>query len=139
MTIDTSVSHSVMSDSLAQIQRICLQCRRYRKNGFNPYVGKIPWRKKWQSNLVLWPGKAHGRRSHQTTVYGVPKSQTQLSEHACIYTHTHTHTHAYTHTCTHIHIHTHTHIYTHTHTHIHTYTHTHTYTYTMEYCSAKKD
>ena len=26
-------------------QRICLQCRR---PGFNPWVGKIPWRREWQ-------------------------------------------------------------------------------------------
>ena len=31
--------------------------------GFNPWVGKIPWRKKWQSTPVLLPGKSHGQRS----------------------------------------------------------------------------
>ena len=25
--------------------------------GFDPWVGKIPWSRKWQSTLVLWPGK----------------------------------------------------------------------------------
>ena len=30
---------------------------------FNPWVGKIPWRKKWQPTPVLLPGKSHGRRS----------------------------------------------------------------------------
>ena len=29
---------------------------------FNPWVGKIPWRRKWQPALVLLPGKSHGRR-----------------------------------------------------------------------------
>ena len=38
----------------------CLQCRR---PGFDPWVGKIPWRRKWQPTPVLWPGKSHGRRS----------------------------------------------------------------------------
>ena len=31
--------------------------------GFNPWVGKIPWRRKWQPTLVLLPGKFHGQKS----------------------------------------------------------------------------
>ena len=31
--------------------------------GFNPWVGKIPWRRKWQPTPVLLPGKSHGWRS----------------------------------------------------------------------------
>ena len=31
--------------------------------GFDPRVGKIPWRRKWQPTPVLLPGKSHGRRS----------------------------------------------------------------------------
>ena len=30
---------------------------------FHPWVGKIPWRKKWQPTPVFLPGKSHGRRS----------------------------------------------------------------------------
>ena len=33
------------------------------ETGFNPWFGKIPWRRKWQSTLVLLPGKSHGQRS----------------------------------------------------------------------------
>ena len=40
--------------------RICLQCRRPR---FDPWVMKIPWRRKWQPTLVFLPGKFHGQRS----------------------------------------------------------------------------
>jgi len=29
---------------------IC-QCRRHKRCGFNPWVGKIPWRRKWQREL----------------------------------------------------------------------------------------
>ena len=29
----------------------------------NPWVGKIPWRRKWQSTTGLLPGKSHGQRS----------------------------------------------------------------------------
>ena len=38
---------------------ICLQCGR---PGFDPWVGKILWRGKWQPTSVLLPGKFHGRR-----------------------------------------------------------------------------
>ena len=37
-----------------------LQCGR---PGFNPWVGKIPWRRKWQPTPILLPGKFHGLRS----------------------------------------------------------------------------
>ena len=37
-----------------------LECRRL---GFGPWVGKIPWRRKWQPTPVLLPGESHGRRS----------------------------------------------------------------------------
>ena len=30
---------------------------------FNPWVGKIPWRGKWQPALVFSPGEFHGQRS----------------------------------------------------------------------------
>ena len=33
------------------------------ETGFNSWVGKIPWRRKWQSTPAFFPGKAHGRRS----------------------------------------------------------------------------
>ena len=39
---------------------VCLQCGR---PGFNPWVGKIPWRRKWQPIPVFLPGKFHGQRS----------------------------------------------------------------------------
>ena len=39
------------------------KCNRCRRNGFNPWVGKIPWRRKWQPTPVLLPGEFHGPRS----------------------------------------------------------------------------
>ena len=33
------------------------------ETGFNPWAGKIPWRKEWQSIAVFLPGKSHGQRS----------------------------------------------------------------------------
>ena len=31
--------------------------------GFDPWVGKIPWRRKWQPTPVFLPGESHGQRS----------------------------------------------------------------------------
>ena len=39
---------------------VCLQCRR---PGFDPWVGKIPWRRRWQPTPVLLPRKSHGQRN----------------------------------------------------------------------------
>ena len=32
-------------------------------NGFDPWVKKISWRRRWQPTPVLFPGKSHGQRS----------------------------------------------------------------------------
>ena len=67
---------------------ICLQCRR---SGFNPWVGKIPWRRKWQPTPVFLPEKSHGQRSLAGySPWGLKESDTteRLTN-----THTHTHTH----------------------------------------------
>ena len=34
-----------------------------RRCGFDPWVRKIPWRRKWQPTPVLVPGKPHAQRS----------------------------------------------------------------------------
>jgi len=39
------------------------QCRRRRRGEFDPWVGKIPRRKKWQPNTVFLPGKSYRQRS----------------------------------------------------------------------------
>ena len=35
-------------------------CRRL---GFDRWVGKIPWRREWQTSLLFLPGQFHGQRS----------------------------------------------------------------------------
>ena len=39
------------------------QCRRPQRRGFDPWVRKLPWRRKWQPAPVFLPGKSHGQRS----------------------------------------------------------------------------
>ena len=91
------------------------QCRRLRRHKFNPWVGKICWRKKWQPTAAFLPGKSHGQRSLTGySPWGCKELDTTESVCTCAHARTHTHTH------TNIHTHTHTHTDTHTHTHTHT-------------------
>ena len=39
------------------------QCRRQKRHGFDPWVGKIPWRRAWQPSPVFLPGESRGQRS----------------------------------------------------------------------------
>ena len=49
-----------MTSPVAQMVKRLPTCRR---PGFDPWVGKILWRRKWQPTPVLLPGKSHGWRS----------------------------------------------------------------------------
>ena len=57
--------------------RICLQCRR---PGFNSWVGKIAWRRKWQPTPVFLPWESHRQRSLAGYSPRGWKSWTQLSD-----------------------------------------------------------
>ena len=39
------------------------QCRRHKRRRFDPWVGKIPYSRKWQPTPVFLPGESHGQRS----------------------------------------------------------------------------
>ena len=51
---------------------------------FDPWVGKIPWRRKWQPTLIFLPGNPMDRGAWQTSVHRFAESWTaeQLSTHA---------------------------------------------------------
>ena len=53
---------SGLSRWLGGKEPIC-QCRKHRKHGFDPWVGKVPWRRKWKSTPVSLPGRSHEQRS----------------------------------------------------------------------------
>ena len=42
---------------------IRLQCRRHQRHESDPWVRKIPWRRKWQPTPRFFPGESHGQRS----------------------------------------------------------------------------
>ena len=63
---------------------IC-QCKRHKRLGFEPWVGKLLWRRKWQLTAVFLPGKCHAQRSLMgCSPWGHKESE--MTEH----THTHT-------------------------------------------------
>ena len=64
------------------------QCRRHKRHGFDPWVGKIPWSRKWQPAPVFWPENPMDRGAWRATVHGAATSWTWLSVH----TRTHPHT-----------------------------------------------
>ena len=39
------------------------QCKRRKRRRYNPWVGKIPWRRAWQPTPVYLPGGVYGQRS----------------------------------------------------------------------------
>ena len=62
----------------ASCKESACHCRRHRRHGFNPWVEKIPWRRKWkwQPTQVFLSGKFHEQRNWRAS-----KSQTQLRAH----------------------------------------------------------
>ena len=64
------------------------QCRRC---WFDPWIGKIPWRRRWQPPSLFLPGRSHGQRS-LAGYRSWGRKERDLTE----YTHTHTHTHTHT-------------------------------------------
>ena len=62
---------------VAQWLSICMQ---YTKLRFDPWVGKIPWRREWQPTPAFLPGKSHGQRSLAGYSPWVAKSQTRLRD-----------------------------------------------------------
>ena len=72
------------------------QSRIHRSCGFDPWIRKIPWKRKWQPTLVFLPGKFHGQKS--LAVYS-PWDHKELDMTELSLTHAHTHTGAFMYPC----------------------------------------
>ena len=67
-----------------------------RRHGFDPWVGKVPWRREWQPTPLFLPGESHRQRSLASyNPWGSKESDTART-HACTRACTHTHTHTHT-------------------------------------------
>ena len=70
-------------------KEISCQDRRRKRHGFDPWVGKTPWKKKWQFATMFLPAESHGHRSLvDYSPCGLRESD--MPEHTCTHTHTHT-------------------------------------------------
>ena len=54
-------------------------CRKHERCRFDPWVGKIPWGRKWQPAPVLLLGKFEGQGGWWATVHEITKNRTRLS------------------------------------------------------------
>ena len=66
------------------IQKTKIMASGPRRPGFDPWVGKILWRREWLPTPEFLPGESHGqsvdREAWWATVRGVAESQTHLSD-----------------------------------------------------------
>ena len=58
------------------------QCRRLKRHQFDPWLGKIPWRRKWQPTPVFLSGKFHGERNLAGFMGSQRDRQNWATEHA---------------------------------------------------------
>ena len=82
------------------------------EKGFDPWLGRIPWRREWQPTPVFLPREFHGQRSlagyspqgHKesdmterlTVLISIKQIKEKEQDTKVFYTHTHTHTHTHT-------------------------------------------
>ena len=78
--------HKELSRWLSGKQSAC-HCMNHRRHEFDPWVRKIPWRRKWQPTPVFLPGKSHGQKSLAGCSPWCHKRVSWLSTHAHIHTH----------------------------------------------------
>ena len=45
------------------VKKLLANAKDVKRQEFNPWVGKIPWRRAWQPTPVFLPGESHGHRS----------------------------------------------------------------------------
>ena len=63
------------------------QCKRLRRQAFDPWVGKIPWRREWQPTPVFLPGKIPWTEESG----GLQSMGSQRVRHNCATKHAHVH------------------------------------------------
>ena len=68
-----------------EVKTSSCECRKHRRHGFNPKVGKILWRGKWQPTPVFLPGKVHIQRALVGfSPWGCKMSHTAEATNSCL-------------------------------------------------------
>ena len=70
----------IAGEEQAQRVKNRLQFRRHGRHWFDPWVGKIPWRKKLQPTPVFLLKNPTNRRAWQATIQRAAKSGTRLND-----------------------------------------------------------
>ena len=60
------------------------QCRRCKRQGFDPQVGTIPWRKAWQPIPIVLPAEASWAIVHRVTKSRTLQKQLSMHVHTLI-------------------------------------------------------
>ena len=71
-----SLTHLACFPGSASGKEPACQCRRQKRLRFNPWVGKIPWRRAWQPTPAFLPGESHGPRSLAGYTWGCKELDT---------------------------------------------------------------
>ena len=64
------------------------QCKRHKRHGFDPWVGKIHWRRAWQSTPVFLPGESH-RREEPSRLWSIVSQRVERDWSDLVHTCTH--------------------------------------------------
>ena len=73
------------------------QWKGHKRAQFDPWVGKIPWRRKWQPSPLFLLGESHGQRSMEGYSPWCCRIGCFWSDFTCMHAHTYINTH--THMC----------------------------------------
>ena len=57
------IVHGILQARILGVGNPTCQYRRHKRQGFDPWVRKIPWRRAWQPVPVFLPEESHGQRS----------------------------------------------------------------------------
>ena len=68
---------------MALSKEAACQCRRHKRCGFEPWVGKVPWRRKWHPTPVFFQGQSHRWKS--LAGYSLEgHKELNMTEHSCM-------------------------------------------------------
>ena len=82
---------TLMEPASLVVKNLPAKCSRHKRHRLDPWIGKICWRRKWQSTPVFLP-----RKFHSGLVGYSPWDCKELDTAEPALTHTHTHTHTHT-------------------------------------------
>ena len=73
---ETATHSSILPWEMPQIEEPGCQSERHKRYGFNSWVGKISWRRKWLPTPAFFPGECYGQRSLAGYHHGIVESDT---------------------------------------------------------------